>query len=110
MPCNSDYMYDPPPSVLKTTYDKLLAEHNALVPEADRMREIILTLADAGADVPQDFLEQIDKRQIAHRKVDLKRLVRTFTKAKDAERLALVWAADPNKPLAPQLGFDPDDF
>lgn len=55
---------------------------------------------------------RIEKRQIAHRKKDLDRLLITFAKGGVGKETLIqkVLKADPNKPLTPQLGFDPDDF
>lgn len=58
---------------------------------------------------PVDY-ETILADQIEHREQDLRRLLKTFAESVDRERLALVLSADKNKPLKPQLGFDPDDF
>lgn len=48
--------------------------------------------------------------QIDHRKADLARLMKTFAASGDTERLRKVIDADPMEPLAPQLGFDADEF
>jgi hypothetical protein len=49
-------------------------------------------------------------RQIKHRREDITRLRIEFAKNDDGERLAKTLNVDYTKPLAPQLGFDPDDF
>lgn len=48
--------------------------------------------------------------QIDHRKEDLARLMKVFAGLGDTENLRKVIDADPMQPLAPQLGFDADDF
>lgn len=58
---------------------------------------------------PSDF-DRISKDQYEHRKEDIARLIKTFANSGDIPRLRLVLDATANAPLAPQLGFDPDDF
>lgn len=53
---------------------------------------------------------EVEKAQIAHREQDLSRLMKTFAESGDRVRLRAVLDADNTLPLAPQLGFDPDDF
>jgi len=79
--------------------------------------------------IPSDVWDKIQEDQVEHRKEDLRRLEKTFNdKLADLyksgrrwdgfkeerntlfDRLRKVEEADPDKPLAPQLGFDPDDF
>ena len=48
--------------------------------------------------------------QIEHRKADLARLMKVFAGLGDTENLRKVIDADPMQPLAPQLGFDADDY
>lgn len=112
MPCRSDYMEEPRSGVSQAKYNDLVAQHNKLTAEADVLREAVLDGLERGLDlkVPAAVKKGLAARQTAHRKVDLKRLEETFIKSKDTERLAKVWAADPKKPLEPQLGFDPDAF
>lgn len=105
MPCSYD---DGGASVRKMREDL-----DKLTVEADRLRELVISLVTGTLDaseVPADIYKEIERRQVAHRKEDLKRLERTFIAKKDTERLALVWKANPKKPLTEQLGFDPDDF
>lgn len=88
---------------------ELKKELDTLTAEADIMREYIIALSEGKTPtVPTEVLTVIKKRQVAHRKMDLKRLEATFIKSKDTARLAKVWAAKPSQPLEPQLGFDPD--
>lgn len=54
--------------------------------------------------------EAVRTEQVAHRKLDLARLLRELRAAGDTVRLRKVLDADPTQPLAPQLGFDPNDF
>lgn len=92
---------------------KMVRDLDTMTVEADRLRELVIALVEgemSPADVPADIVKEIQRRQVAHREEDLKRLEETFIKKKDHERLALVWKAKPAKPLEPQLGFDPDDF
>lgn len=51
----------------------------------------------------------IESQQVAHRKEDMKRLIKTFAESGNFELAAKVAQADPNKPLQPQIGFDPND-
>lgn len=108
MPCNY-YLPGEEAEIRATEARKKLDE---LTAEADRLREIIIeaVINKAVPKVDKKFMSLIVARQVAHRQMDLDRLADTFNKNKDAERLAKVWAADPAKPLEPQLGFDPDDF
>jgi len=53
---------------------------------------------------------KLKRQQIAHRKADLARLMRTFADKGDTVRLRKVLDADPNKPLDDQLGFSADAF
>jgi len=55
-------------------------------------------------------MDAIEKRQIAHRKEDIKRLRKTLVENGDEDSLAKTLNIDYSKPLYPQLGFDPDDF
>lgn len=92
---------------------KMIQDLDRMTVEADRLRELVIGLVNGSIqpkDVPSDIVKEIQRRQTAHRKEDLKRLEQVFIKNKDTERLALVWAAKPTKPLEPQLGFDPDSF
>lgn len=108
MPCQSDYMRDSN----DPRYDSLVIEHNKLTAEADILRETLLAVIEnpQTAKIPAKLVKSVQAQQVKHRKLDLRRLEQTFTKSKDAERLAKVWSADPNLPLEPQLGFDPDVF
>lgn len=109
MPCT----YDPSPEEIAAATqqrDKYLrTELDRLTKENDRLRELVVGLAE-GRTPSKKELDFIYRDQIKHRKEDLKRLEKTFRSRKDAKRLGLVMLADPNKPLADQLGFDPDSF
>lgn len=48
--------------------------------------------------------------QIKHRQEDIKRLMHTFVESGDVVRLKALLDVDPAQPLAPQLGYDPDEF
>lgn len=55
-------------------------------------------------------LTAINKKQVAHRKADVARLLKSLGAAGDVERLRKVLDVDTSKPLVPQLGFSPDEF
>lgn len=55
-------------------------------------------------------VEEVEQRQIEHRKEDIKRLRITFAKTGDEDRLAKTLNVDYARPLEEQLGFDPDEF
>jgi hypothetical protein len=89
---------------LKKVADKLTHEN-------DMLREELLRIAEINPKLLKPaFVKKINAAQIKHRKEDLQRLEQTFRTSKDAEKLGLVMLADPNKPLEPQLGFDPDAY
>lgn len=80
-------------------------------------------LEDNLQGVTKETWDKIQADQVEHRKEDLRRLQLTFKdmwmKIADMESDAanVIWEkwdrvrkADPQKPLQPQLGFDPDDF
>jgi pyruvate/oxaloacetate carboxyltransferase len=82
-----------------------------LTHENDMLREAILEAAiKAPRAFSAAFLKKIGIEQTKHRKEDLARLEKVFRASKDAEKLGKVMLADPTKPLAKQLGFDPDDY
>lgn len=54
-------------------------------------------------------LAQIEKEQVAHRDEDIRRILRTAASADDRELMRKALSCDVNSPLAPQLGFDPDE-
>jgi hypothetical protein len=114
MPCRvDDYDYPRPAKTGPTQaeYDKIRTLADKLTHENDELRETLINLmADPEYKVPAKFKKLIEKAQVDHRQKDLDRLKRTFTTARDAEKLGLVMLADPKKPLEPQLGFDADDF
>ncbi len=64
----------------------------------------------SGVDITPEIVEVLNKQQIEHREADLKRLMKVFADNLDRVRLRKVLDADATKPLAPQLGFDPDEF
>lgn len=113
MPCISEYPGEREAG-LREELDRLTHEN-------DELREALLTLKDGGELRPAMWMK-IGREQIKHRKEDLARLDRTLRealrKAKPGvtnvtllyERLGRVVAADPSKPLEPQLGFDPDSL
>lgn len=61
-------------------------------------------------NLSSDQLDEVRQAQIKHREQDLSRLMKTFAEAGDRLRMRAVLHADSAFPLAPQLGFDPDDF
>lgn len=105
MPCTY-YTADEERALAINRYQK---ELNSLTHENDMLREALM-VAVSGGEIDPDFLKTVYKNQVKHRKEDLKRLQKTFTESKDAEKLGLVMLADPTKPLEPQLGFDPDAY
>jgi len=58
---------------------------------------------------PSDF-DRVKADQFEHRKEDIARLIKTFANDGDISKLRLVLDASASAPLAPQLGFDPDDY
>lgn len=111
MPCQvEDYSYRrSSESSQQANKYKELADN--LTHDNDMLREAILKAAVTNPELfNKNILKMVETDQIAHRKEDLRRLKRTFTKSRDAERLGKVMLADPKKPLEPQLGFDPDEF
>lgn len=117
MPCR----YDPSPAEIAASHAdatrrqdakerKLKKDLDRLTHEGDMLREAIIALVDEGTPPSPDVMELIAEKQIEHRKEDLKRLEKTFREKKDAERLGKTMLADPQFPLEPQLGFDPDAF
>jgi len=112
----------------------LKKRNDELTHENDQLREVVLKMVknfQPSEDViSRELLEQITLNQVEHRKEDLRRLDKYFTKYledsvktqglahalqtqdfKDVfARLEKVMAADPEKPLEPQLGFDPDKY
>ncbi len=67
-------------------------------------------LLTSGVEMTPELIAILEKQQTEHREADLKRLMRTFANNLDRVRLRKVLDADATKPLAPQLGFDPDEF
>jgi len=112
MPCRSGYEDEARVVYKQNPADaKLLKDNDHLTHENDQLREALLLILDDRSYTPPDStVKLIRKNQIAHRKEDLARLKKTFTKSKDAEKLGLVMLADPNKPLEDQLGFSPDVY
>lgn len=106
---------------MSAEYDrKQRAELDRLTHENDILREALIA-ATSGNEIDPDFLKTVHENQVKHRKEDLKRLEKTFRKqlseTNDYAReriiqqmIGAVVTADPLKPLAPQLGFDPDAF
>ena len=117
MPCRVDgpYTDDEVRSIAESNarkaYTTMKRVADTLTKENDELRELVLKLAkNPDTQIPASVMNKITKAQVAHRKEDLARLEKTFTKAKDAKRLEKVWDADPTKELEPQLGFNPDKF
>lgn len=124
MPCS----YYLPGEEAAIANSKLKEDLDRLTHENDMLREIVLKLATKD-DMPAEIWTKINQNQIEHRKEDLARLEKEFrliaweylhSQGPSAltlpgfleivARLKLVQEADPKKPLAEQLGFDPDDF
>lgn len=111
---------------------KPLQERNdRLTHENDTLREVVLESLATGkmVNITDAQMVSITADQVAHRREDLRRLEQVFrdylaeafmSQGPDAlftqdfkdtaERLQKVLDADPNKPLEPQLGFDPDEY
>lgn len=105
--------------------EPLQKRNDKLTRENDQLRELILKIATED-QIPANIKKEIFRNQREHRKEDLRRLEKALN-----EKLALLFRkktvrkeernrlldllyrvenADPNEPLEPQLGFDPDDF
>lgn len=139
MPCRVDDPYRPPTSGSVSTKQGEAAKSKRSIPsnkkDLDKISELETlvnylsvtvdslrdTIYDIRTEIPADFLsdelsDKIDKildEQTDHRQQDLLRLVTTFgadPTPDNLDRLRKVLAADPHKPLEPQLGFNPDDF
>lgn len=96
---------------MRKQLEKYKTDLDNLTHDNDMLREAILKASKTNPELfDKKVLHIANFDQIKHRKEDLARLKKTFTKMKDAERLGLVMLADPKEPLEPQLGFDPDDF
>lgn len=100
--------------------ERYRAELDRLTHENDLLREALFVALDGG-EIDPEFLKQIQHDQFKHRKEDLARLEETFRKSlketNDYARETIIYgllgrvvAADPTKPLEPQLGFDPDAY
>lgn len=113
MPCT----YDESPQEVAQRRQQYIDDHyvkplDKLTAENDHLRELLLDIYDKHPEVTLSLtdLKKIKTDQLKHRKEDLTRLQKTFTKNKDATRLGKVMLADPKKPLKEQLGFEPDEF
>lgn len=95
---NSKLFVRVPEKTVQQVYG-LLNEYSALNDLASRMEP-----------PTKKQLAIIERKQIAHRKADLARLLKTLGAAGDVEKLRKVLDADPLKPLEPQLGFSPDEY
>lgn len=96
---------------LKADLERIKKAADKLTHDNDMLREAVLKAANSDPKLyTKTFLKKVGVDQIKHRKEDLARLEKTFRDSKDAERLGKVMLADPNHPLEPQLGFDPDKF
>lgn len=116
---------------LAKVVEPLQKRNDKLTHENDQLREIILRIADKDS-MPAELWNQIKKDQVEHRKEDLSRLAKTFNEKLAAlyrgkkfqidnqgwrdqrdslfNFIQLVEKADPEHPLEPQLGFDPDAY
>lgn len=139
MPCRDEGPPTSPPipKVVKDKLDRLTHENDLLreiILDAVEQDAILVVGKDDLRDLtkPRISLEQwamIKRSQEDHRKEDLARLERKLRDsisrkigryvgvdriasyaADDSMKLAAVLLADPNKPLEPQLGFDPDSL
>ncbi len=124
MPCQSGYTVPEEIYLRDIEIRKIKAELDRLTHDNDRLREIIISSATQGANIPAADWRWVTKDQIAHRKEDLKRLEKTLraaiadqmrtgydkTVAQLYTKLGAVVSADPSKPLQDQLGFDPDSI
>lgn len=133
MGCSSEYMA-PTQGEIVAGYK---AELDRLTHENDQLRELVIDIVEAGRPVKvagtvtgprtsdytitPTFWHQITRGQVEHRKADLKRLeeiirenIKHVLQPTEQDiwyaKLGRVLTADPNKPLAPQLGFDPDSI
>lgn len=124
MPCNDG---GPSLNEIRNTEARnveLRKRNDELAAQNDRLREYVLAAELYASQnegkhlaLSPEVAKLFEKEQTEHRKVDLKRLQKTFLKkVKDHpagvnyERLGRILAADPTKPLESQLGFDPDQF
>ena len=128
MPCNDGGpLY--PSAALSAENTRLKDRNNKLAYDNDLLRETLLKIMNAAPGTPVEIdasvMKMFEKDQIAHRKEDLKRLENTFRTAlaNDIARdelklsrdlcfkyLGQVVMASPKKPLADQLGFDPNAY
>lgn len=119
MPC----YYEPTPTEIRKSEDRRVAAikkplekdiaklqniNNVLSVKLDRLHEDIIKYFEGWLDVP-NFVKQVREDQIKHRQDDLDRLLASGT-IKDPDTIRRVALADPNLPLEPQLGFNPDDY
>ena len=86
----------------------LVDQISELVDMYEEVNTLLVTRGQSGHTKKQ--LKHLGSAQEEHREQDLRRLMKTFGEAGDRVRLAKVLAADNTKPLAPHLGFDPDEF
>ena len=86
----------------------LIDQVTDLVDEYEEVNTLLISRGQSGLTKKQT--RKLEAEQTAHREQDLRRLMKTFGETGDRVRLAAVLAADNTKPLAPQLGFDPDEF
>lgn len=78
---------------------------SALIQRFEEMREEAWKYSEGEWDV-----EEVKAVQVKHRAEDIRRLRVTFAEAGDEAMLAKTINIDYTKPLADQLGFDPDDY
>ena len=135
MPCR----YEPTPEEIEASRQAsiekqtkpLIKKLDALTHENDQLREIVLTSLATGkmVELTDTVAKKIHKDQVTHREEDLRRLNDYFREemwkliqknGKDAltspemkelsAKIQRVQDADSEKPLEPQLGFDPDEY
>lgn len=69
-----------------------------------------MSVADAFLTRGRFGRKAIEKDQIAHRKVDIQRLIKTFADQGKFDKIAPLLTVDFTKPLEPQIGYDPDKY
>lgn len=100
MPCS----YYTPEEEARMSAARARKELDRLTAELDKTREALIASME-GKEVPEDVAAKIHADQVKHRKEDLARLAGKLNWMRERVR-----KADPNKPLEPQLGFDPDSI
>lgn len=121
---------------LAKVVEPLQERNDKLTHENDQLREALLTVIayepKAETWIGKDVAKKIQQDQVEHRKEDLSRLAKTFNEKLAAlyrgknfqidnqgwrdrrdslfNFIQLVEKANPEHPLEPQLGFDPDSY